>query len=67
MKPTITISRKVPGEKRRVTKVIPNPDPFPACHKANSHFQSPPLWRVKDVLAYLEAHGLNVTDDWYSS
>jgi hypothetical protein len=22
------------------------------------------VWRVKEVLAYFEAHGLKVTDDW---
>jgi hypothetical protein len=64
MKSTIEVSRKVPGMKRRVVQEIPNPDPFPTCHKANSHFNSPPLWRVSDVLAYFEAHGLRVTEDW---
>ena len=23
-----------------------------------------PVWRVMDVLAYFEAHGLQVTEDW---
>jgi hypothetical protein len=62
MKPTITVSRKA-GSRRLVTE-IPNPDPFPVCRKANSHFNSPNLWVMSDVLTYFEAHGLKVTDDW---
>jgi hypothetical protein len=37
---------------------------FPACHKLGSHHNSPPVWRMVDVLNYLEAHGLNVAGDW---
>lgn len=62
MKTTITVSRKAGN--RRVVQVIPNPDIFPACHKIGSHFNSPPMWKVSDVLSYLEARGLHVTDDW---
>jgi hypothetical protein len=64
MKPTITVSRKVKGEKRRVVQVIPNPDPFPACVKLGPHHNSHPVWLVSKVLAYFEAHGLAVTQDW---
>ena len=39
-------------------------DPFPRCHKLGKHRNSRPHWRVTEVLAYLEAHGLKVTDDW---
>lgn len=65
MKATITISRKV-GD-RRVSKVIPNPDIFPACHKIGSHPNSPPMWRFTEVLHHFEKRGLSVTDDWNSS
>jgi hypothetical protein len=64
MKATITITRKVRGEKRRVAEVIPNPDPFPSCAKLGYHRNAHPVWRVSDVLAYFEAHGLAVTRDW---
>lgn len=37
---------------------------FPRCHKLGKHRNSHPLWRVRDVLAYLEAHGLRVNEDW---
>ena len=66
MRQTITISRKAEG-KRRVTTVIPNPDIFPASHKICSHFNSPPMWKVSEVLRYFEARGLRVTDDWNRS
>lgn len=39
-------------------------DPFPRCRKLGKHRNSPPVWRVMDVLAYFEAHGLQVTEDW---
>jgi hypothetical protein len=39
-------------------------DPFPRCHKLGRHRNSRPHWRVTEVLAYLEAHGLKVTEDW---
>ena len=39
-------------------------DAFPACRKLNNHRHSHPVWRVSDVLAYFEAHGLAVTQDW---
>jgi hypothetical protein len=64
MQPTITVSRKIPGQKRRVAQEIPNPDPFPACHKLGPFVNSHPVWRVADVLAYFERQGLQVTADW---
>ena len=64
MSDTITVSRKLKGEKRRVAEVIPNPDRFPRCVKLGSHRNSHPVWRVSDVLAYFEAHGLAVWQDW---
>lgn len=42
-------------------------DPFPRCHKLGKHRNSHPYWNVTEVLAYLEAHGLQVTNDWYAS
>ena len=39
-------------------------DSFPKCRKLGKHRNSHPVWRVKDVLAYFEAHGLEVTQDW---
>jgi hypothetical protein len=64
MEDTIQVSRKVKGEKRRVVQVIPNPDPFPRCTKLGWHPNSPVVWRATEVLAYYEAHGLHVTEDW---
>jgi predicted DNA-binding transcriptional regulator AlpA len=37
---------------------------FPACRKLGSHRSSRVAWRVAEVLAYFEAHGLKVTEDW---
>jgi predicted DNA-binding transcriptional regulator AlpA len=37
---------------------------FPQSFKLGSHRSSHPVWRVKEVLANFEAHGLKVTDDW---
>jgi len=48
-------------------RFIPNPDPFPRCGKAAKHRNSHPLWRVADVLAYFESHGLPVSQDWQDS
>jgi hypothetical protein len=39
-------------------------DPFPRCRKLGKHRSSHPVWRFKEVLAYFEAHGLEVTQDW---
>jgi hypothetical protein len=64
MEKTITVSRKVKGEKRRVAEVLPNPDPFPSCVKLGAFPNSHPVWRVSQVLAYFEAHGLAVTQDY---
>lgn len=64
MEPTILRSS---GSKRKGTFrewVEPNPDRFPRCTKLGVFDNSPPVWRVSDVLAYFEAHGLEVTQDW---
>jgi hypothetical protein len=61
---TIEVSSRVKGV--RVTKVIPNPDRFPLCKKLGWHRSSPVVWLVSEVLAYFEAHGLSVSDDWYA-
>lgn len=37
---------------------------FPQSTKLGAHRNSHPMWRVKSVLAYFEAHGLEVTEDW---
>lgn len=37
---------------------------FPPCRKLGTHHNSPPVWRMLDVLAYLEARGLKVAEDW---
>jgi len=37
---------------------------FPRCQKLGPHRNFHPVWRVSDVLAYFEAHGLKVTEDW---
>jgi hypothetical protein len=39
-------------------------DPFPRCRKLGPHKNSHPYWRVAEILAYFEAHGLAVTQDW---
>ena len=39
-------------------------DPFPRCHKLGKYRNSHPVWRVREVLAYFESHGLRVTEDW---
>jgi hypothetical protein len=48
-------------------QMIPNPDPFPRCGKLTSHRNGHPVWRVAAVLAYFEAHGLQVSQDWHNS
>jgi hypothetical protein len=50
-----------------VQRMIPNPDPFPGCHKLVNHRNAHPMWRAAEVLAYFEAHGLAVSDDWQNS
>jgi len=37
---------------------------FAQCRKLGKFRNSHPVWRVKDVLAYFEAHGLQVSEDW---
>jgi predicted DNA-binding transcriptional regulator AlpA len=37
---------------------------FPQACKLGDHRNSHPVWRVKEVLAYFESHGLKVTEDW---
>ena len=66
MAETITVSRRVLGNRRRVAEAVPNPDRFPPCFKLGAHRSSHPVWRVSEVLAYFEAHGLKVTEDWYA-
>lgn len=41
-------------------------DPFPECHKLGPYRNSHPYWRVAEILAYFESHGLQVTEDWYA-
>jgi hypothetical protein len=67
MEPTITRSK---GGKRNGTYrqwVEPNPDPFPLCHKLNNYRHSHPVWIVREVIAYFERHGLDITADWQRS
>jgi hypothetical protein len=40
---------------------------FPACRKLGKHVNSHPVWRVSEVLAFFEAHGLPVSQDWNAS
>jgi hypothetical protein len=40
---------------------------FPACRKLGKHPNAHPVWRMSEVLAYLESHGLKVTEDWNAS
>ena len=40
---------------------------FPEATKLGAHRNSHPMWRVKSVLAYFEAHGLQVTEDWHAA
>jgi hypothetical protein len=64
MQPTILRSS---GSRKNGTYrewVEPNPDPFPLCTKLGVFANSPPVWKVSAVLAYFEAHGLEVTQDW---
>jgi predicted DNA-binding transcriptional regulator AlpA len=37
---------------------------FPRCFNLGSHRNSRPVWRVKEVLAYLDACGLCASEDW---
>ena len=64
MSDEITVTRKVKGRKDRQAQVIPNPDPFPKAFKLTAHHNAHPVWRVTLVIAYFEAHGLQVTNDW---
>lgn len=41
-------------------------DSFPKCHKLGKHRNAHPVWRVVEVLAHFEAHGLPVTGDWFA-
>ena len=41
-------------------------DRFPACRKLGKHPNAHVVWRVAEVLAYFEAHGLKVTEDWHA-
>jgi predicted DNA-binding transcriptional regulator AlpA len=42
-------------------------DPFPRCRKLGKDRSAHVVWRVAEVLAYLEARGLRVTEDWQVS
>jgi hypothetical protein len=37
---------------------------FPRCRNFGDHLSSHPVWRVAEVLAWFEACGLPVTEDW---
>jgi hypothetical protein len=37
---------------------------YPQSFKLGNDRNSRRMWRVKDVLAYFESHGLKVTEDW---
>jgi hypothetical protein len=37
---------------------------YPKSFKLGGHHNARRMWRVVDVLAYFEKHGLKVTDDW---
>lgn len=37
---------------------------FPRCRKLGKDRNAHPVWRMMDVLTYLETHGLEVTEDW---
>jgi hypothetical protein len=55
------------GSRRKGTYkewVQPNLDPFPRCVKLGAFRNSHPVWRMTEVLAYFEAHGLAVTQDY---
>jgi len=67
MSATITVTERVKGQKRRVAREIENPDRFPQCFKLTVHTNGHPVWRVVDVLAFFEAHGLRVSEDWFAS
>ena len=54
------------GSRRKGTYrewVEPNPVRFPRCKKLGSFRNSPPVWRMADVLAFFEAFDLAVTQD----
>ena len=42
-------------------------DRFPPARKLGKHRSAHVVWRVAEVLAYFEAHGLRVTVDWQAS
>jgi hypothetical protein len=66
------MAREIPDPKHRPKwdekqRFIPNPDPFPQCYKLVNHRNAHPMWRLREVLAYFEAHGLAVSNDWQNS
>lgn len=67
MADTVMVTEKVKGQKTRVAREIPNPDRFPTCFKLTVHQSGRVVWRVNDVLAYFEGHGLAVSQDWFAS
>jgi hypothetical protein len=67
MAETVKAKKRLRGRHDLVATEIPNPDRFPQCFKLGHHRNSHPVWRVSEVLAYFEAHGLAVTQDWNAS
>jgi hypothetical protein len=66
MEPTIR-EPKQRVKRGQDARMIPNPDRFPGCFKLTGHRNGHPMWRVAEVLAYFEAHGLRVSQDWHNS
>jgi hypothetical protein len=60
-----------PYSRTQTWRLMFDPDyagnPFPRCRKLGKHRSAHVLWRVAEVLAYFEAHGLTVTEDWLAS
>ncbi len=61
MAPTVKATKRFRGRHDPVATEIPNPDPFPRCFKLGRHRNSHPVWRVSDVLAHFETHGLRLS------
>jgi hypothetical protein len=66
------MQKMVRAPKQRVVRgqdarMIPNPDPFPQSYKLTGHRNGHPMWRVAEVVAYFEAHGLRVSQDLQNS
>jgi hypothetical protein len=50
----------------RTETVERNGGRYPQSFTLGNHFNARRLWRVAEVLAYFEKHGLRVTEDWYA-